>query len=200
MTFSHFARRLHLYLALSLLPWFFMYALSSMAFSHPGFFDRFVHGDKKWQPRFSKIYDGGISAGADERDRNEFARRIVKDHGLDCSYDVSPVRDGRIDVWCFTFFSRTHLTYDLASSVLSAEDKRAGADDFLTGMHARGGFQRDGLLDDFWAVVVDLFCAGLMIWVATGIYMWWKLPKLRLYGAISLIAGCSTFMVFMITL
>ena len=34
MTFSHVNRRVHLYLALALLPWFFMYGISSVPFVH----------------------------------------------------------------------------------------------------------------------------------------------------------------------
>ena len=40
MTFSHFNRRLHLYLGLALLPWFFMYGISSVPFAHNQFFER----------------------------------------------------------------------------------------------------------------------------------------------------------------
>ena len=40
MTFSHFNRRLHLYLGLALLPWFFMYAISSVPFAHNQFFEQ----------------------------------------------------------------------------------------------------------------------------------------------------------------
>ena len=34
MTFNHLNRRLHLYLSLTLLPWFLVYAVSSLAIHH----------------------------------------------------------------------------------------------------------------------------------------------------------------------
>ena len=40
MTLSHINRRLHLYLGLALLPWFFMYGISSIPFAHTPFFER----------------------------------------------------------------------------------------------------------------------------------------------------------------
>ena len=40
MTFSHLNRRLHLYLGLALLPWFFMYGISSVPFAHNQFFEQ----------------------------------------------------------------------------------------------------------------------------------------------------------------
>ena len=39
MSFDHFVRRLHLYLALTLLPWFFVYGISSIPFSHNSYFE-----------------------------------------------------------------------------------------------------------------------------------------------------------------
>ena len=39
MTFSHANRRLHLYLALGLLPWLLMYGASSLPFAHGQFFE-----------------------------------------------------------------------------------------------------------------------------------------------------------------
>ena len=40
MTFSHVNRRVHLYLGLFLLPWLFMYGISSLPFAHAPFFMR----------------------------------------------------------------------------------------------------------------------------------------------------------------
>jgi len=40
MTFSHLNRRVHLYAGLALLPWFFMYGISSVPFAHNEFLQR----------------------------------------------------------------------------------------------------------------------------------------------------------------
>jgi hypothetical protein len=200
MTFNYFARRLHLYLALSLLPWFLMYALSSMVLAHRGLFESVLSSENMWKPRFSKIYDGRIGPEADEDARKAFAKRVLDDHGLDCSFGVSPVRDGKINIWCVRFFHTMRVSYDPGSGILSADDKRFRVDDFLVNMHGRSGFQDESLLNDLWAIVVDLVSLGFLIWAATGIYLWWKLPRLRFYGTVSLTAGCATFIVFMITL
>ena len=42
MTFSHVNRRVHLYLGLFLLPWLFMYGLSSVPFAHTPFLRPFL--------------------------------------------------------------------------------------------------------------------------------------------------------------
>jgi hypothetical protein len=64
-------------------------------------------------------------------------------------------------------------------------------------MHARGGFQQTGFLDDAWAVLVDLTCLGILIWILTGLYMWWKAVSIRRSGWIALISGFIFFAVFL---
>ena len=60
---------------------------------------------------------------------------------------------------------------------------------FLTGMHARGGFQQDSFLSDAWAVTVDIVCISMLIWIGSGIYMWWRLRQTRYWGFAALGGG-----------
>jgi hypothetical protein len=92
------------------------------------------------------------------------------------------------------------LAYDLETRLLTAEDDRFRAARFLTRTHGRGGFQHDGILDDLWAVMVDLVCVGFVIWTLSGLYMWWRAPGQRRWGAIALIAGWVCFMAFILGL
>jgi hypothetical protein len=84
MTFNRLNRRLHLYLALVLLPWVVMYALSSLVFSHERLISRLTGGVDEWTLRFEKPYDVDLALDADEAARRAFARRVVNDHRLDC--------------------------------------------------------------------------------------------------------------------
>jgi hypothetical protein len=63
-------------------------------------------------------------------------------------------------------------------------------------MHARGGFEQDRFLDKLWGVVVDLVCLGMLLWIITGIYMWWKLPSTRRWGWLALGSGIASFVFF----
>ena len=67
-------------------------------------------------------------------------------------------------------------------------------------MHARGGFEQDTLLDDAWGVTVDMVCVAIMLWIATGLYMWWHQPGTRGWGWIALAGGTSMFAIFLMTL
>ena len=80
------------------------------------------------------------------------------------------------------------------------EDKRFRWDQFFTGLHARGGYQHDGLLNDAWAYIVDLVCVSILVWIASGLYMWWKLSSTRRWGAVALSGGILSFVVFLVAL
>ena len=43
-------------------------------------------------------------------------------------------------------------------------------------MHARGGFEQEGFLQLSWSVVVDIVCVWMIVWIASGLFMWWELP------------------------
>jgi uncharacterized RDD family membrane protein YckC len=80
------------------------------------------------------------------------------------------------------------------------EDRRFAWNEFLTGMHARGGFHQDGFWQDAWAVVVDIVCFAFLVWVATGLIMWWGIPSHRGWGWVAIGGGLLAFAVFMATL
>ena len=196
MKFSHFNRRLHLYLGLSLLPWFLVYGVSSIPFSHPAW-GQSVYGAPKWTPRFERPYDLPLTANADLRD---IGRAIASESGLDGAYGAYRPDARRINVYVHTFWHATQITYDSETKTLRAEDRPFRWDHFLTGLHARGGFSQDGVLDDAWAVVVDGVALAFLVWAASGIYMWWSLARLRLWGAVALGAGFASFGILLVLL
>jgi hypothetical protein len=55
-------------------------------------------------------------------------------------------------------------------------------------------------LNDAWGVVVDIVCIGILLWIASGLYMWWKLPKTRAWGYAALGGGLLCFAIFLIAL
>ena len=40
---------------------------------------------------------------------------------------------------------------------------------------------------------VDVACLGIIMWVASGMIMWWRLPRLRTWGAIAVGGGILSF-------
>jgi hypothetical protein len=199
MKFLHLCRRLHLYFGLSLLPWFFMYGLSSIPFSHPQYFDqRFkAKGVPQWTPRFEKSYEIDIPA---EGPLRPVGTKIMRDHGLEGAYGAYRQGPNQINVYVHTFWKSTQVKYFIAEKRLVAEDRTFRFEHFLTGMHAKGGFEQDGFFQNLWSVIVDAVCVGMLLWMVTGLLMWWNLPSTRLWGAIALGGGIASFGIFLLRL
>lgn len=66
-------------------------------------------------------------------------------------------------------------------------------------MHARGGFEQQ-VPATSWSVVVDLVCLAIIVWIASGLYMWWHAPGQRRWGWIAIAAGSATFVLFTVAL
>ena len=108
-------------------------------------------------------------------------------------YRQSPTQ---VNVYSYSFWTSTQLKYFIDQKRLTIEDKRFRWDQFLTGMHGRGGFEQDGLLATSWSVVVDLVCLAIVLWIASGLYMWWNLRGHRRWGWAAILAGVISFAVF----
>ena len=70
----------------------------------------------------------------------------------------------------------------------------------LIRLHERTGYGRGGFLHDLWAVIVDVFCVGTLAWIATGLYLWWKLSVARRWGWIALGGGMATIAILLASL
>lgn len=196
MKLLHLNRRTHLYLALALLPWFVMYGLSSIAFSHGPYFEARDKATAKplWIPRFERAnYEIAIPTGPDLR---PFADQVVRDTGLSGAYGAYRQSPKQINVYVYTFWKSTQVKYFIDEKRLVGEDRRFRWDHFLTGMHAKGGFENGGL-HNVWAAVVDVVCVAMLLWVVTGLVMWWNLRGTRGWGALALVAGVVSFAIFL---
>ena len=193
MTFNHLNRRLHLYLSLSLLPWFLVYALSSLVIQHRSLFTD--NPKAKWTSIRTGIHPPD-STGESSADGSRHAGR-ARPQGLFRARRAGPER---LIVTRFDFFDQTRLTYHIGEQRLVVEGQRFGIDHFLIFMHIRAGWVQESFLSDLWAIIVDVVCIAFVVWVATGLYMWWLLPATRRWGLLALGAGWVTFAVFVLTL
>jgi hypothetical protein len=201
MTFAHLNRRTHLYLALALLPWFFMYGASSIPFAHTPFFEKLdaAKALPMWTLRADRTT--AISAPASDSDLRAFGAALLQECGITgTSFGTYRQSANQINVYSYSFWKSTQLKYYVAEKRVTVEDRRFRWDQFLTGMHGRGGFEQEGLLALSWSVVVDLVCLGMILWIASGLYMWWGLPGHRGWGWLTILAGIVAFVVFTLRL
>ena len=201
MTYSHLNRRLHLYLGMALLPWFFMYGISSVPFAHNQFFEQrdAAKGLPLWTLRAERTLD--VQVPQDTAGLRAFGASLLKDAGVAAtSYGTYRQSPTQINVYAYSFWHSTQLLYFADRKLVRAEDRRFRWDQFLTGMHARGGFEQESLLVRSWSVVVDLVQIGILLWIASGLVMWWELRAHRRWGLVALAAGVVTFAAFALSL
>jgi len=201
VTYSHLNRRLHLYLGLALLPWFFMYGISSVPFAHNQFFEQrdAAKGLPLWTLRAERALD--VPVPQDTAGLRAFGATLLKDAGVAAtSYGTYRQSPAQINVYAYSFWTSTQLKYDIDRKKLTVEDRRFRWDHFLTGMHARGGFEQEGFLQLSWSIVVDIVCVAMIVWIASGLVMWWELPGQRRWGWVAILAGTASFLFFTLRL
>ncbi|MDP3069381.1 MAG: PepSY-associated TM helix domain-containing protein [Opitutaceae bacterium] len=191
-------RRTHLYLGMLLIPWVLVFALSTFVYNHPGLFAKFRPADPQWVRLWEKDYEADVPA-ENESSLRGTASRILADHGMSGAFAAR--RQGpRLNISVLNFLHPRRLTYDFTTKKLRAEEKKFAWVEVLIRLHERTGYGRGGLLASLWAVAVDVFCVTTLIWIATGIYLWWKLAAVRRWGFIALAAGFTTIVALALTL
>ncbi len=203
MTLGHLNRRVHLYLGLALLPWFLMYGISSIPFAHSAFFDERdrAKGQPDWTLRFERIVDVEVPATDEPAALRDLGARLLAEARIaGTAFGTYRQAPSQINVYWSSFWHSTQLEYFADERRLRVKDRRFRWDHFLTGMHARGGFEQDGFLQNSWSAVVDLVSLGMIVWVGSGLYMWWGIPAHRRWGWLAIAAGTGSFLLFAVRL
>jgi hypothetical protein len=195
MKLDRINRRTHLYAALFFLPWFFVYGLSSVVFSHPRWFEG---QGRRFNVLFERPYR--LEPAAPGADLRAIGDRVAKENGLDGHYAVFLDPQGNLSMYKSSFWQATDVKHDARRQMLTARTDVFRWSSFLTRMHARGGFERPGFVEQSWSVLVDIVQAAILIWIASGIYMWWHLKHLRKWGFLALGGGVASFAFFLLRL
>ncbi len=200
MTFDKINRRTHLYLGMFLLPWFLMYGVSSIVFSHHELLDKyFDDGSPEWSRLYEREYHIEIPKGAEGR---AIGARILRENGVvwNGSWGTYSPNDREFVVYTFDFWSSQRLTYFTKENRILAEKRRFRWDRFLAEMHARGEFEQEYLLGDAWAGTVDLVTIAILLWITTGLIMFLGVRGARFWGFLALGGGVMSMLGFLLAL
>jgi hypothetical protein len=201
MTTKHLLRRVHLYLGLVLLPWLFMYGVSSLPFTHNQYFNArdAAKGLPLWTVRAEKPFAEPVPQ--EQAALRAWGRRLLDENGVKApNFGVYSPNPNSVQVNAFSFLKSSRIVYTVDQRKITIEERRFRFDQFLTGLHARGGFEQDGFLQDAWGVVVDIVCVAMILWIATGYYMWWGVSGHRRWGWLAILAGIGSFALFTLKL
>lgn len=195
--FERINRRTHLYSALFFLPWFLFYGLSAAVFNHPKWFDS---TEVKRKLMIDRSYP--VECPNPVGDLRPFAERVLGDIGLDGQFVVRAEDFDSVTIVIIQdrFLSNTEITWNSASRRLTAT--RSGLDwrKLLTKIHTRGAFETPGFLRSLWSVIVDVIQVAMIVWIASGLYMWWHLKRYRGRGLVALGCGTALFAGFLLKL
>lgn len=192
MTVAHFVRRAHLYTGLFLLPWVIMFGVSTIPINHPS------PETAQWTPLAQHTFDTPVPAASENL--RPLGREMMNAAGIEGGYYVYRVNPRQVQAGHPNFLAPIRITYFPEERRLIVEQRPFSLRPFLSGMHTRGGYDTGGFWDSVWALFVDVVSVGLILWIASGIYMWWGLPATRRSGWIALSAGAICFAVIIATL
>lgn len=191
MTFDKLNRRTHLYLGLVLTPWFLLYAASGFILNHGDWFQGGENKGPQWTRTFERSYR--LPPISDDDDEDVLAEKVLRDNGLAGRYRAQFDDDGNLVVYRAKLLGTLRLTYYPKEGRLTCEEQRLRPSQLLTSAHFRAGFEYPYLLELLWGTLIDVLIVSSLIWIASGIYLWWRLGRFRFWGWISLAAGMCSF-------
>jgi len=193
--FSRVVRQTHMYAGLFLMPWILMYAFSTMVMNHRATFREHYGGPLvRWLKEREQPYAGQFAGDTDPR---IMAEQILLDLHLEGNFAANmPKNRARLTINRTDPLAPRRITYTPADRMLLIEKQEFRAQPFLEALHRRRGYDNRYAIDTAWAVTVDAAILGILLWVASGVWMWWELKVTRRTGAICMAAGLGLFALF----
>ena len=176
-----------------------MYALSTVAMNHRASFEE-IYGEGP--PGFAKEREIPYKAEFSENTPPRLvAQQILSDLKMDGAHRARMSSDGlKLIIDRADPVSPRRITYTPGQHRVLIEKQHFRSNAFLERMHRRRGFQSDYLLDDTWALTVDLVIVAMIFWVASGLWMWWEMKATRQWGTAFAITGVALFGLFLFTI
>lgn len=190
-------RRTHLYLGMLLMPWLLVYGLSTLVLNHVEWFPTYRPADPKlWLPMWERqqplpmpLRDGNL---------RDVVRSLLEAQKLEGPF-FAQRQGSRININVQSFIEPIRLTYDLDHQTLRAEKKKPSWAEALIRLHFRVGYGDAGPLVLVWPIIVDVFCVTMLIWIITGLILWWKVRDSRRWGWATMLAGVATIVILLLT-
>jgi hypothetical protein len=198
-------RRLHYYLGLYFIFFIWLFSISGLVLNH----GRWPFADF-WPDREETTRSLPIAVPAAAGDLAA-ARDLMRQLGLEGEVNGTK-RSSEGDAFGFQVTrpgSTIQVDADLVTGRAEVKEIRVNAWGVLSALHHFTGVsmtdperQRDWWLTVVWSVAMDALALGLLVLVATGLYLWYRLEKKRALGLVALTAGlaCCAFFLFGLSL
>ena len=195
--FSKLVRQTHMYLGLFLAPWIMMYALSTIVMNHRPSFSRHFGGALAWGKEAEQTLPVQFSPDATPQFMGE---QVLQALHIESDFRASLSKDKEtLTIICTRLVPR-RVTYSLANGKLLLERQETGPQPWLETLHRRRGFGGRSLVNNSWAVSVDIVVVGIIFWVLSGLWMWWELKITRVVGGLVAAGGLILFGLLLFTI
>jgi len=186
-----------MYLGLFFGPWILMYALSTVVMNHRDWVSSFY---PETVPFVTESELTRRISFPEEASPAEQGRLVLQALNMEGAFSARRTEEGKLVILRNHPVHPRRITYETESGHLQVEQQPFEAPRFLERMHRRRGFQQDYLLEDVWALSVDLVILTMVVWAFSGAWMWWELKTTRLWGISCLVFGFGLFAFFLLTI
>ena len=191
-----FMRLGHLYTGLFLVPWMAVYATSAFCLNHDQWFPPMF---QSWRPvgEFEFIADKSAS-----QEPAQQARAILEKLGLDGPHRImgdAGAKELSIYRSCASGDYRITWRRDQSRVVVQRQQPFSGLR-LVHSLHFARGYDRRYIPAAVWALSVDTVVVSTWFWVVSGVYIWARRPKKRLWGGSCLAGGSLLFAVLVLLL
>lgn len=169
-------RNLHLWLGLFFLLFLLVYGLSSVQMAHP-----------EWFPMEPTVTEERVPvAAARARDARALAQELRERHGLRGDLRQAEETAAGLRLRIVRPGTVHEVSYRRAAGEASVRTSVATFMGMLNRIHHVGGLWHGYALINVWGVLVALVSVGLVLLGASGIYLWFRVHRERLAGAVLL--------------
>ncbi len=197
--FYSFMQLTPIYTGLFLIPWLLVYATSALCLNHGPWINKtFKIGPPTWDTLSQSEFTPDDTFPEEPQAQ---AKAIVQNLNLEGMHRVLPASNKqRMLILRPSGGGNYRITWQRNQSQLTVERQPFSAYRLMHNLHFRGGYRQKYFAHITWAVVVDLVCISMWLWVISGIYIWFRKRKQRVSGNICLAAGCLLFCVLVVML
>ncbi len=186
-------RRIHLYLALFLMPWILMYAVSGLIMHHRELIRELVGGEVYAVNTLERemVYDTVFPEDSGPMLK---AEQVLNDLGMSGRFNARERNDsGLLIINRMNLLKPRRIEYNPSYKSLKIYAGKAHPVPVLTRIHHRLGYGNGSGIDNIWAFFVDSVIGAIFFWSISGVLMWYGIRKTRVSGLILLSAGALVF-------
>jgi len=186
-------RYIHLYTGLFLMPWIAVYAISAFCLNHNKLF---IGKLKITPPKWEHIRE--VEFVPDDTFPQvpaEQARAILLLLDLDGPHNIQGKPNAKqMIIFRICGSGNYRITWRRPSSLIIVEKQGPFSLYRLVHfLHFRGGYAQPYFANITWAVIVDGVAVSMLLWVLTGVYLWYRRSRRLLIGTLCVVTGLLLF-------